>query len=224
MTSEIIMPGPIDNGGAVTALGQVAIERRSIKRIQEELATRGFTFNFGQHLSDLTKTFPEADTINILDSGCGFQKALRNIKTISNKLQIPTFTVGVTQNENHVPKNQDHPSNADLLIIGSVQEAHIQGLLDQKFHFILDFYGATYYDNPFDGATTLPVYSDLLVPGGTVLFVSENLIEDNPFIQWRQNLGLSSEISRDELLQFVDQCDFNILRLEEKYSWVQKRY
>lgn len=129
-------------------------EDRNISEIEGILSHK---FLFETHLLELSRRFAHAKKLEILDSGCGNGNALGDIKRLHTVGRI--VTTGITLQEKHVPYLQ--LNNVDRVIVGPA-ESHT---FDSEYHFILDFFGASYYSYE----EVMPVYSRILAPKGTAL-------------------------------------------------------
>lgn len=181
MATELLRVGPTDE--SFNPGDEYYSESRGTSHIERELVLAGFDFSFERHLRNLAKRFPHADPINVFEAGCGYAVTLGDIKRLEAKVGRAIKTTGITMATRHIESAES--LGVERLIVGSIQNyAQMGALSPESQHFILDFYGPTRYNHglsekvPWEGEETIPVYSRLLVPGGTALVVAYNLNEE----------------------------------------------
>lgn len=155
-------------------------ESRTIADIEAEIEIQP-KFSYSKHLRDLISIFTDVGTLEILDAGCGTCETLGGIKLLSQQIGRPIRTTGLTLAVRHIEDAQRNV--VDELIIGN-PETLLGEEYRGRFHHILDFAGATHWDkrkigaeNYLAGRKYLPIYLQILVPGGTLLIVASDIFD-----------------------------------------------
>lgn len=175
--TEVFKIGPYEKEVRDSSLGGEGYsEWRGIDTIEHLLLLGGeFRFSFKECLPTLAARFQSDAVLKILEGGCGYGELLTDLKGLQDDLGVKIHTTGVTMARRHIPKPRDEEFIIDRMIIGTVQKAYERGLLSGGYHLIVDFLGAVYYSRD-DPTKPLTIYSNILIPGGMMLFRSFELI------------------------------------------------
>ncbi|MBU1031434.1 hypothetical protein KKE03_00700 [Patescibacteria group bacterium] len=147
-------------------------DQRDLARIAWELSLVDYPFSFAEELKELSKVFPGAEPLEILDSGCGEGYSFPDFKDIGRQLGREIRITGITMDTNHKPACLDN--EVDILVIGSVKRYFRRVRYLPKYHFILDYNGAGASDVDGQellksGRVTLSIYNRILHPRGIAL-------------------------------------------------------
>jgi len=147
-------------------------QNRGSYKIEEEIGEHDPQFSFKEQLRILADRF-QGEELVVVEGGCGYAGILHGIKRDALELGITVATTGI--NSNHeIFKDREHMPNVDEIILGKVEDAYGKGLLPpESAHLIVDVRGAFYSDTGREGSPTgttiLPIYAQLLKPGGRAL-------------------------------------------------------
>ncbi len=188
-------------------------ESRSLGLIEEELLKVGMWFSFSEHFHHLISQFPEVDTLNILDSGCGNGIASKGMKKLARKLGKDARVTAVILATRNI--RIAVAMGVDELIVGRFQQYPARIGVTPKYHFALDFFGPAYHsweaDQPVEGSTVIPIYGSLLVPGGTALLAM-------------QGFSARDQVqSRERIVDLMHQNGLAVLQVRDKYALVEKQ-
>lgn len=163
---EVIFTGPTRE---FVARGEGVSDQRNLIDY-EEVAKKDIEnpMVFEQIIDRLSVKFPD-EPLEILEAGCGYGFALDDIKRKVRSRGLEARTTGATLDEKHSSTTGKTRDQIDELIIGSVQQHFKEGKFTTRFHFIFDFFGAIFFDR--NGTQLIPIYSQLLVPGGELIYV-----------------------------------------------------
>lgn len=186
MATELIMVGPFDKPTQTVSVIDEEMgwsDKRSLANIESYISNRCFPFSFLHHMEQLKRRFSFDSMLEILDAGCGKGMSLEKIKSLGATLNIAIQTTGIEKDQSKLPQQGQNLYEIDTLIVGSVQQAYIDEVLPKdRFHFILDYFGALHHDYRLKeghyencGETVLPIYQAILTLGGTALFATEDL-------------------------------------------------
>lgn len=217
--TELFKIGPYEKERDFSLGGEEYSDHRSASDIEDmllpdqdnpsnQLFRGGFRFSFEECLRSLVLRLPDDEALKVLEGGCGYQRALRNLKGFQEKLGRPVITTGVTMSLDHIPATLDDSLNPDRLIIGTVQNAYDQSLLPVGVHFILDFLGAAYYSHGRDLTKLLKIYGEVLIPGGILLFRSFELV--------RGLWGYRYEGKKERITGLLEEDGLKIIELADK--------
>lgn len=201
-------------------------ENRGITDIEGHFREGEFPFSFKEHLRTVSGTFPGSYPLHVFDSGCGDGVAMGEIRAFGQELGRPIRTTGITLIETSMHNTAlEERSQTDVLIVGSLQDADEEGELDyNSVHFLLDFAGPLKFDD-FDpdnmfmlGSTVIPIYSKLLVSGGTAVFGLRSFsgVETTTLPQIKKTYAKTLQLFEDNDLEILRKSDSGYILLQKK--------
>lgn len=162
---EVLRIGPYDRYRMPSHEGYS--ESRTAELLKRGLESTDFSFaNQFQYLSEQFST----RTLDVFEGGCGNGVTLRGLREMGTRLGLEIRTTGVTMARRNI--REAVANGVDTLVVGRVERYFALNDTRKRFHFIVDSDGALQYDHIrrnnrlLTGARVIPVYSDLLEPGG----------------------------------------------------------
>lgn len=212
--------GPYDYRPEFIPLSEYVSERRPLYKMENEMREDGFLFSFEDHLREVTATFPEADVIEVVDSGCGEGCALWDFRRIAEEIGQPIRTTGITMAKRHI--NLLEGRLVDRPVIGTVQHYFVLGGFDNNpVHFILDYHGAL--GNSWE--TIIAIYANILRPRGTALLTLGTEIEpDFSKMGWGARWHFEQDVIpiRNGTRNTLQQLGLSISLAKGNYTLVEK--
>lgn len=190
--------------------GEGVSDTRDLTSLSQDLARYlpEYTFSPENLIYNLRSRFPHG-ILNVLEGGCGVGALLVELKNTARRLKVPINTTGITLDPEH-PKRARN-SNIDLMVVGNVQDYFRSMWFKPSYHLVIDYYGALSYDWPPFGRSVLPVYYEILKPGGTAI-VGSTLV-----------LGLLNPIAEiAERNSYIASCGFEISASNNGFAILRK--
>jgi len=161
------------------------------------------------------------------DLGWSEQRGIGDVELEIRRRADKIFSFAATLSDLHTLFPHEIPG-IDNIMLGTVEDALNKGLLpDESVHMLVDVRGAAFYDGtgtypiePSRGAKILPIYSQILKPGGNML-----LFEWAFDPQYRGLGEREARVSRAEnaaLLGYLDRYNLDVERNMGTYALLRK--